>query len=265
MQKTAGTSINYIFRNNFGWDFISTRPSYTKKDIFNRAIFTKEDLNFFLKINKKIKCIAGHSVRTYSDLEEIDIPLKYMTFLRDPVSRYLSHYNHHINYKKDNMPFEKWMENPRQSNFQVKFLANEDNLSKAKEILENKFLFVGLAEEFDISLILMKHLLFLPASFNIKYQKRNISSGYKLNKKNLSPDILDKIKEKNKLDILLYKHVKNHIFEEQKKRYGKNLLPDLNDFKKSLKNFKFNFIQILKYRIAHYFIYKLADFRKYNK
>ena len=44
-------------------------------------------------------------------------------------------------------------------NYQTKFISGEENLEKAKNILKNNYNFVGLVEEFDTSLLLMKNLL----------------------------------------------------------------------------------------------------------
>ena len=49
---------------------------------------------------------------------------------------------------------------------------------------------------------------------------------------------------------------KDELFERQKCKYGSGFLEDLNNFRLSNQNYKFRGLQILKYRIGKYLIYK---------
>lgn len=259
MVKTAGTTINYIFRNNFGINYVNFNKKTDNKDLFGRDLITKDDLEYLLKKNKSIKCISGHSVRPYSNFNELNCDLKYVTFLREPVDRYVSHYNHHKVNKKNFMSFEEWLNEPSENNYQVKFIANEENLEKAKTYLRTKFNFFGLLENFNQSLLLMRQLISPLNIFDIRYQKKNIAHSYQ-NKDYLSSKIIDRIKNNNELDILLYNYAKNKLFENQKKQYKGNLHNDLLFFEKSLTNYRFSFIQLMKYRIGKYCLYQ--NFKK---
>ena len=121
MVKTAGTTINYIFRNNFGINYVNVYTITGKKDFLGRELCTKDDLSYFLKRNKLIKCISGHSVRPYSDLGYNKYDLKYITFLRDPVTRYLSHYNHHKVHQKKSKCLKEWLEEKNENNVPLTF------------------------------------------------------------------------------------------------------------------------------------------------
>lgn len=255
MVKTAGTTINYIFRNNFGINYVDVYSVIKKKDILRRNIVTKDDLEYFLKRNNRIRCISGHAVRPFCDFEGLSTRQKYITFLREPVSRYISHYNHHLVNRKDGLSFEDWLSDPKEKNYQVKFIANEDNLSKAKEYLTAKLNFVGLVENFNLSLVLMKQLLPLPLDFEIRYKKINAARRYNT-KENLSSAIIKKIIKNNELDISLYNFAKNELFEKQKIQYEGNLKSDLISFERSLTNFRFNFFQLMKYGFGKYFLYR---------
>ncbi len=51
----------------------------------------------------------------------------------------------------------------------VKFLADVEDLEKAKGVIDQNLDFVGLAEQFDISLLLMKQYLDLEDNFDLRY------------------------------------------------------------------------------------------------
>lgn len=254
MIKTAGTTLHYIFRNNFGYNYVEVQ----------KKIFTKDDLRTLLSINKNIRAIGGHSLRSVDNLDEVCPDLKYITFLRDPVNRFLSHYNHGKIYKHHNMSLEERIRMPGEANYQTKFIlgkkglkerefmGSEDDARKAKRILERDFKFVGIVEEFDESLILMKKALNLNI---IAYEKKNIMKKKYTIKNKISDYLMQKIKEVNKLDYELYNFVKNELYEPQKIMYGDNFIEDLRNFKQFNINYRFNRSNIFKFRLGKYLVY----------
>lgn len=258
MVKTAGTTIDYIFRNNFGINYVIVHSVAKEKDCLGRDIATKDDLEYILNKNKSIRCISGHSVRPYCNFDGLS-DKKYITFLREPVARYVSHYNHHINNQKDGLSFEDWLNKTTENNYQVKFIANEENLTKATYYLRTKFNFIGLVESFNTSLLLMKQFISLPSTFEIRYKKMNLARNYQI-KEILTPDIIDKIIKNNELDISLYNFAKETLFERQIIQYKGNLQSDLISFEKSLSKYRFRVLQLMKYRIGKYFLYR--NFRR---
>lgn len=131
--------------------------------------------------------------------------IQYMTMLRDPVKRSLSQYYYikrrpnHFLYelvkKQSLLEFIKSEQAYAHCNRQTALLAStnciplnsennrgldKNDLRKAKEHLK-KFTFVGILEEFDISMLLAKQIL---GWNNIYYFKRNVSKS-----KNIMVDI----------------------------------------------------------------------------
>ena len=74
--------------------------------------------------------------------------MSWFTFFRDPKKRYVSHYLHdfkwteHFSYPRYKNMKERniveWEEVEGYGNYQTKFIAGEDNVDKAIEILETK-------------------------------------------------------------------------------------------------------------------------------
>ena len=267
--KNAGTTIGYIFRNNFGNNYAEVYSSHeiNHKDNTGQNIFTPNDLSAFLKVNSRIKCISGHGVRPFSQLETVR-PVQYITFLRNPVDRYLSGINQSKKYSNSSektLKIEERLEKQSQlNNYQVKFLANEENLNKAIEVVENKMQFVGLVEDFNRSLFFMRNQVNFPFPLTIQYKIRNEGGKYQ-KKIDLSDNEISLIEEKNALDMALYDHVKNKLHNKYLQNYGGNIKKDIAAFKETLDEYSFNRSKLMSYRLAKYFIYRRKIKPAYKK
>jgi len=86
--KTAGTTLKYILRNNYGVRHIDSAK--VKKDIY-----TEEDLRFARKIFNKPLALSGHNlIDPARNIREAGAQL--ITVLRDPVTRCASHYQDEV-------------------------------------------------------------------------------------------------------------------------------------------------------------------------
>lgn len=179
----------------------------------------------------RLRIIHGHMV-VYGLHNYLPKPVRYFTFVREPVQRTISMYNHYReqyeslgeNKEKDNdynilvdgkIPsFSTWLDkkyNP-QNNYKFltmyqKFILNgflreNGNIDKEIEKAITKFWFIGIVKNFDEeSLYLYKKI-----GINAFFTNQNISKKYfKLSE---SPEIVGKIIERNKKDILIYERFK---------------------------------------------------------
>lgn len=232
IEKTAGTSLKFIFRNSFG---IKHCDSLKNK----KNIFTQKDLIFAKKVFGQIKCISGHNlVEPTKHLKEKN--LFFLTFLRDPIIRSASFYQDHClrgNYK---ISFEKWMKDKGRHNMQTKKIAGSEDVEKAKKILRENYSFVGLTERFNDSLKLLN--VVCPEKLNLKYKKKLIAKNNTIKNELIqSPKTLELLQDANKLDLQLFDYVKNELFpgrfEKHKIEIDKVRLP--NDYYKTHRTFNY--------------------------
>ena len=204
--KTAGTTLKFILRNNFG--MYHCDANLTKKDPF-----TKKELRLAKKIFPSIKSISGHNLKeTTTHLNDKDH--LHITVLREPVKRCLSHFQDNCLRHGNTLPFEEWILMDRVQNLQVKHITGEENLEKAKKILKEKFFFVGLTERFDESLQLFKAIS--PCKVNINYKKKVVASNNTIKNELLKePDKVELAKKYNQLDLELYQFVKEELFTQK--------------------------------------------------
>ncbi len=175
-------------------------------------------------------------------------PFVYITMLRDPIERVISHYyyvrrepSHYLYPLAQEMSLSQYVISCGQAepnNDQTRLLAGKDcatnegyclpeMLPEAKKNLYKYFSVVGITEEFDRSLILMKRALNWRTPI---YVKKNVSQR-RPRKEDLSIDTMMVIKAYNQLDCELYEYARG-ILEEQVRLQGGTFEQELRIFKK---------------------------------
>lgn len=230
MQKNLNPS-EWIQLNPKGDDLTSLRYRSTAQildpdgvDVRMRCLSNEEKMN--------IRFIFGH--RTYSDIAQIfkDREVRFITFLRHPVERTLSHYNwvcqKATKQGRSITPFEVWLETtPAISNTMTRsfiqtfkkrdytgFLdVTDQSLSQAVEILKT-FYFVGLTEQMDID----SHYLYYAWNFWKFLPRQKKSGGYLTS---LGRGQVRLIEKKCSFDFVLYEQAveMNARFRKSHKGY----------------------------------------------
>jgi len=237
--KTAGTTINDIFKKNYSEEEFF--------DIYHYGYALKKYRNLEAKEKEKLKIIKGHF--PYGIHQVLEIPAyQYITILRDPVERVISQYHHsrgtpsdvyHEIFTKGNVNLENCMGEGRiPDNLQVRYLAgitdtyfgqcNEDHLEKAKENLTKHSLF-GIAEIFDQSLLWFNRHLQLDS---LLYKKKHVTYG-RPKADDYPEHVTGQIKIHNTLDIELYNFARQK-FLENIKNAGHIFQEELEEFKTQL-------------------------------
>lgn len=108
----------------------------------------------------RIRVIIGHNINTETSQFFNNREVRYITFLRDPISRMISHYNFDMShYYKEDIPIDTWFNETEHANYMVKWLSTnflKQNFVDLEEIYSSvnsslkKFHIVGLTEEMDL-------------------------------------------------------------------------------------------------------------------
>lgn len=224
LMKTAGQTMRDILRRNFGAQHCDTL-------LFEKA--TARDWRWMKICYPRMKSIAGHCITPCDSLFDSCFPeARFFTFLREPVSRTVSHYQFLVNGGHTVPPFEVWLEQNR--NFMTNRLAGRENSQAAIDILEEKVPFVGLMEHFDESLLLWRHWTGLP-HLEIRYRFVNRAPVTATKEDLLSKEEnLVRIREANEEDAKLYRYIVEQKMETQRSRYGAALADDLAAFQDTI-------------------------------
>lgn len=243
--KAAGATLHGIIERQY-------RPT---------AIFTiegsrvRESIDEFKRLpetrRKKIRVVKGHM--GFGLHEFLPQPSTYITILRDPVDRVISHYyyalqagpRHYLNNVIQNMSLEEYVSNeisPELDNGQTRLLSGIESvdtvtgfeqcstevLESAKKNLQEHFAVVGVSDRFDETLILLKKAL---GWGEVRYHRRNVTKN-RPRKEDIPKSTLDLIEKFNELDIELFRYARE-IFEESVTQQGPSFDKELEAFKSS--------------------------------
>jgi len=209
--KTAGTTFGNFLKNAFRETEIA---SVSWASWFNGI----NDIHSIPQSKlHSIRLLRGH--QPFGNHKYINRPCKYVTFVREPVERALSHYyflqkgtDPSFHKLTDSISNENLIWNGIQfyklfNNFQTRWLSNNifgvkypsmaAMLKSAISNLDN--INVGITEHFDESIKLFIHKFNLK---NINYESHKVSNRTKSN--SLPPDLVEFVKMNNQFDSILY-------------------------------------------------------------
>lgn len=212
IEKCAGTSFNEILSLTYPRYFHITKNNYGGNE-------KRNDLT--IDQYKKIlhycpSGIGGHSVRPYLEF----LPKsKRITFLRNPIERYISQFNHLRETRWANS-IDEFLNNEFYNDFMTKKIAGINEYPIANTFLVN-FDFVGDADNYNKSLNYLQHVLDKKLIGKIQYKnQRKHNEGY-LKYSDLSETQKLKAEENNKNDIKIYEE---HILKSSVlKNYSDNV------------------------------------------
>ncbi len=240
IEKAAGTTLHHIFINNIP-TYVTLKPWYYWSNQPGNDLNTDE-AKFLLSKIPKLKAFGGHTVRSYHDYESaLGRKIQYFTFLRQPVSRYISHFRYQRDIMNKDWTIETFLAEKRFDNYMTRRISPSGDVNEAMDVLKNKYAFTGLMEDFDRSLLLMKDNLDL-IDFDVAYeiQNTNVKSDKKKDER-MNDATMAAILESNKDDILLYDFVKNELYPSYIAQYSGNLDNELAELLVRNETFSFSF------------------------
>jgi hypothetical protein len=192
----------------------------------------------------QLELVAGHV--PYGLHEFVQRPVKYVTMLREPVQRVVSHYwfvrnepDHYLypaivdgdlslrEYAERGCGLSAEIENGQVWMFSARArrleCADRESLEEAKLALRDRFSLVGTTERFDESVVAMQHVLGLRSPV---YVRRNTGPGPR---GRLDAETRTAIEAHNLLDLELYTYA-NELLDAQIRRFGPRFQRDLDRF-----------------------------------
>ncbi|MEL6779903.1 MAG: sulfotransferase family 2 domain-containing protein [Cyanobacteria bacterium J06597_16] len=252
LPKTAGTTLKHI-----------TRRQYSPSETFEFYSVTRQPakgINGFISLPEKrkenMKFVTGHI--GFGLHQFIDKPSTYITVLRDPIKRVISfyHYLQRTNPNHQSLEGIDSLERFVQSadlvrNDMTKYLSNvkmktqlaykggdapedritctPEDLEQAKENLRTHFSVVGLTEEFDKTMVLIRRKLGWQV---FPYLNANVAKK-KTSSRAVSEEAMALLKEYNSYDVELYQYAQS-LFQAQISAQGDDFAVEYKTFEKEL-------------------------------
>ena len=236
--KTGGTTLRNILINNYSlrhmdWEY------YGKNRLANPQLFpfnSKRQMD-------RLQSISGHWLRYSPGLIKAFPEMKFIIFVREPVSRIISLYFHAIRARNLNLKFDEWIANPARpgiSNFQTRFIAGDNSPDRAIEILENGYFFAGKLEKFDESLCILNKMMGnkLDMHYSVLRKSKQNKKEFFENQKNMRA--IEKLRRHNTSDFMLNDYIEQKLLPKYQKEYGNIKDKELAVFKKENIGFKFS-------------------------
>ena len=226
--KTGGTTLRDIIQRQYRSEKILMIPKLEESENILKEVSTSQ-------INQ-LKLIQGHL--KYGIHNHFYRRAKYFAIIRDPINRVLSTYYYVLSQKNNPQnlstsnnqmtiydfvqsgvnPFlingQTQLISGKTSNIDNSIIESEELFSLAKENIANDFLFLGITEMFDETILILKNML----GWHMPYYSIANRTKKKPNYDAVNPTIISFIKEHNQLDIKLYNITKtsllNRIAEE---------------------------------------------------
>ena len=219
--KTGGTTLRDIIQRQYRAEKILLIPKLEESENILKEVSTSQ-------INQ-LKLIQGHL--KYGIHNHFHRRAKYFAIIRDPINRVLSTYYYVLSQKNNpqnlstsnnQMTIYDFVQsgvNPFLINGQTKLISgktgnidnpiieSEELFSLAKENIENDFLFLGITEMFDETILILKNML----GWHMPYYSIANRTKKKPNYDAVNPTIISFIKEHNQLDIKLYNITKTSL------------------------------------------------------
>jgi hypothetical protein len=254
IQKTAGTTLNGILRQSYGLAHCDVEPVH-EGVTYLATTYSAADHRWTRVPYPRLRSIAGHRVKPHSDLQLAVPDVRYYSFLREPLARTASHYQHEVQWLGQMQSFEEWSQEPHLRDLQCRHLGGTASADDAIETIERCCFFVGLTERFDASLLLLRQRID-DGRFGILYATRNVASNPSIRDGLLADAGARKLNEEmNREDRKLYDYVWNELFPRYEREYGGSLERDVAAFRAELPEWRMSAREGLS-RLKRNLIYK---------
>lgn len=247
LPKTGGSTLNnclyeqHAVGTESGEDLYFSRGVYYFPSGFFREPGGLAQVELETLSRPDLKVVAGHfDFGLHSFLPE-STEVRYVTLLRHPVERVVSLYRHvmhfaepdrdlHEEMVRDEVRLEDFVERdlPELENDQCRRLAGgfvDGELAGSN--LERAFFFVGLTEEFDRSLVMLKRAMGWEKP--LQYYPKNVSAEW-CQPKSPSDRAKSIIEERNADDLVLYGRLREDFYKRMEVEQGRGLEEDLRAF-----------------------------------
>lgn len=213
IEKAAGTTVhNLLIRNNPLHYLVTPSGHLSDQSKSGRPLLASE-LREILNRLWFTPSIGGHNIVGY---EHYTAPenseFLYFTLLRDPIERYISHFEYQNRIMNRDFSLEAFLEDDRFSNIMCKKLSKTGTYINALEQIQEKNIVIGLTEFMDNFLAKLKAEIYSKDnnfSLNTSYVTMNINTKKPIDKsyrEALPNHILQEVIDRNQEDIKLYDH-----------------------------------------------------------
>jgi hypothetical protein len=200
--KTAGTSFRLALEEELGpeaflRDYGLEAPETS--ELVKRTVYNDCKNRLYQEVVlQKIYCLSGHfHASKYTDIFNCNVRM--ITFLRDPLQRTISEYQHYTRHLGYQGSLEDFCNRTEQYNRQSQLISGFD--------LED-FFFIGLTEFYEESIVYFNQI----TGWELPCYQENVGRQQLADKYYLNNSLMQCVQEVNLQDIELYKTVRSKFY-----------------------------------------------------
>ena len=230
LAKTGGRTLDTVFRSTYGAGYVQAeawRPTHAMgwgDGDFIIPTYDADDVRRLLRLCPWARAMGGHPLTLWSGAHEVK-PVRYVAFLREPLSRGISHYQYHVNTNAEPLDWDDWCAWREHHNHQARYFDRGGDPAAAMAAIREHGVFVGLLERFEESLLLLQKLV--APELHPAYQRRNTAERDDVAQAlRANPARCDRIREMYAADFPLYDWVRDELWPGYVQAYGPSLAAD---------------------------------------
>ena len=249
IHKSGGTTLKWIMRNSFGLRHLEVDPLHPQAAFPNTAAYHPNGVIDRAKSSLKpidgeglaritesfphVVSLQSHNLSCAQDLGDH----RWFTYLRDPRKQVASWFQYLIQVgKRTDLEFFSYMKNEFAHERQCKMLSGQPDFAASVKTITDRNVFCGFVEDFDRSLLLLKHVQ-IP-ELRPAYTARGIAREKGIASDLLNdPEALRVIDAATVEDRQLYDYVQTEVYPAYIEAYGGALDADLAAFQTREGNF----------------------------
>jgi hypothetical protein len=230
LAKTGGRTLDTVFRSSYGAGYVQAEPWLPPRPMgwgdgdFILPTYGPDEVRRLLRLWPWTRAMGGHTLTLWTGAHEVR-PVRYVAFLREPISRGASHYQYHVNTTPEPLDWDTWCRWSEHHNHQTRYFDRAGDPDKAIAAIERHGVFVGLLERFEESLLLMQRLV--APELQVAYKRHNTAASNDL-ARTLKDDPVRRARlaEMYAADIPLHAWVRDVLWPRYEEAYGPSLAAD---------------------------------------
>lgn len=226
-KRCGGATVESVLRASFNYRHCELTVRRTRRD---DPVVAAEELARTQFVYPSLESVSGRGVVPWSNLATTYPHLRFFTFVRTPLERCASEYQHRVGFGGLRKTFESWIQSPAARNHQVRQLCGAEDADLAIDMIRGRMGFVGLVERFNESLVLFRRWA-NDGRIDIRYHAKNVSRDRRIRcqlLRNLETRRL--LIDANREDLKLHDYIAQTVFPQQIGEYGARFEMDLEAF-----------------------------------
>lgn len=239
IEKAAGSTIHNWLKYYIP-NYLSLSPVYEWTNE-KESEFSKKELSILKLFHPFLAGIGGHRLRSFLNYESLfGGDLVYFTFLRSPIPRYLSHFEHQRDVMHNKRSFDDFLEEKRFNNFMCVKICGKEDGNLAFNVLKDNFGFVGFVENFNRSLLILSKILSHKKLIPLYEKKNQAKSKGQFSFENLSTSQKAKLIQNTNQDIILYKLALSYFSNYYERLLNEDFENELSSLNNTLVDFRYD-------------------------